>query len=457
MILFFTHPLPKYRYKIRLFLGKLVTLNERPFLFGGVGGAVYKWEEEAWHNVGVTTLERQHQLVVAVEETWLCNGTAPPTTPSSLGLDCPTEGDCRAEDGRGVAWLAQFGEWAEQPCSESTGTARWYCDQCTAEFRGEQPDRTECVAGWLAALPDQLADPAVPALQISADIAAKTAPAAPGHPGLTGGSLLSLTDQLEPLLAKYREEEDGAGGGAAQLAADLLHAASALLTLEVGWTEVSSEVDRYSASSRILTALDSLGLVVAGEAGPGCNADQQFNTDNIELGVVVATSPAQCFTFSGGTVCLPDEPSNPSDCNTMVASSLTVPGAAPVFPSSGSVTLQPGLLSATLNNASTTAAAGPVTIRFEHAARPTGAGPSCVWWEESSLAWEERGCSYSEADSSSYTTVCHCDHLTNFGIMFDYSGEADPDDPLLSGLSIALLCLSCLALLATQALLTWIK
>ena len=56
-------------------------------------------------------------------------------------------------------------------------------------------------------------------------------------------------------------------------------------------------------------------------------------------------------------------------------------------------------------------------------------------------------------DSDSRVTVCLCDHLTNFGIMFDYSGRAEANDPYLSVLSITLLVISSLCVLATQLLL----
>ena len=72
---------------------------------------------------------------------------------------------------------------------------------------------------------------------------------------------------------------------------------------------------------------------------------------------------------------------------------------------------------------------------------------SCVWWEGTD--WSTAGCRLSQSDLS--RTVCLCNHLTSFGIMF--SGDARPDDPVLSVLSDVLLVLSSLAVLATQALL----
>ena len=29
------------------------------------------------------------------------------------------------------------------------GDEHWFCNGCTGEFKGSQPDRTECVAAWV--------------------------------------------------------------------------------------------------------------------------------------------------------------------------------------------------------------------------------------------------------------------------------------------------------------------
>ena len=78
---------------------------------------------------------------------------------------------------------------------------------------------------------------------------------------------------------------------------------------------------------------------------------------------------------------------------------------------------------------------------------------SCVWWDEASLTWSGSGCSLSLEETDDTVTVCYCDHLTNFGIMFDYTGEAEPGDPILSVLSWILLTISSAAILITQFLL----
>ena len=78
----------------------------------------------------------------------------------------------------------------------------------------------------------------------------------------------------------------------------------------------------------------------------------------------------------------------------------------------------------------------------------------CVWWDPVLLGWSGQGCELSEEETELTTTVCHCHHLTSFGIMF--SGEAQAQDPALSVLSDVLLVVSSLCVLATQALLHFV-
>ena len=78
----------------------------------------------------------------------------------------------------------------------------------------------------------------------------------------------------------------------------------------------------------------------------------------------------------------------------------------------------------------------------------------CVWWDPASLDWSDQGCQLSEAQTDLSATVCLCQHLTSFGIMF--SGGAEAEDPVLSVLSDVLLVASSLCVLATQALLYFV-
>jgi hypothetical protein len=56
--------------------------------------------------------------------------------------------------------------------------------------------------------------------------------------------------------------------------------------------------------------------------------------------------------------------------------------------------------------------------------------PICSYWDIDRAAWDTRGCQYAgEAENSSESVTCICNHLTSFGIIFDWQGEADPQEP----------------------------
>ena len=73
----------------------------------------------------------------------------------------------------------------------------------------------------------------------------------------------------------------------------------------------------------------------------------------------------------------------------------------------------------------------------------------CVFWNYSLQSWSEEGCSVDWANSSLLQTVCRCNHLTNFGLLFDINGALGDWDAvqmeILSILSIVLMSLSILA------------
>ena len=81
----------------------------------------------------------------------------------------------------------------------------------------------------------------------------------------------------------------------------------------------------------------------------------------------------------------------------------------------------------------------------------------CVFWDFSLQAWSGEGCRVDWDTSSMLETVCQCDHLTNFGLLFDINGVLDDWSPyqmaILSYLSIVLCSLSILASAATVLIL----
>ena len=79
---------------------------------------------------------------------------------------------------------------------------------------------------------------------------------------------------------------------------------------------------------------------------------------------------------------------------------------------------------------------------------------SCVFLDLSNYAWSEEGCRPNPELSSASTTVCDCNHLTNFGIILDWSGEALPYDRYLDTTSTICMAVSTSAIILTEVVLS---
>ena len=473
---------------------KTTTLDGVPFLF--TERLVYKYLNHSWVPAGELKYERAGPSIVSVPEDWLCTGyfntTTTTTTPSTTTVastdpSCPTEGTCRAEDGRGESWEAEYWSTAERPCGGSmTGRAVWFCDGCEGTFSGPQPDRVECVETWVGDLDLQIEDPQVTSTQISANIVKNTNNQT--GPGLTGGSILSLLGHYGRILDK-RQAEDGQEVGA-EFAKNMLAATSDVIQLQVGWNEIPDENLRFQTSSSVLSFIDVLGYQHVKEKhsrSSQCWVEEEvFTSENIILNLRSGDrgDASLCFDFAAaggegtqGRICIP-ESTVQDDCPTYVSSHFAFDNEkSSLFPTPAGSDLESNLIGLTVNNGSLNidSQSDRIEITFFHAGHQVGVGvvwitglavfealifqggevAQCVWWDPVTLDWSGQGCEVSsEGGTDLATTICHCHHLTSFGIMF--SGEAQAQDPVLSVLSDVLLVVSSLCVLATQALLFFV-
>ena len=75
---------------------------------------------------------------------------------------------------------------------------------------------------------------------------------------------------------------------------------------------------------------------------------------------------------------------------------------------------------------------------------------SCVFWDFSTQSWSTKGCEVSPNDSQNDLTVCHCEHLTNFAVIFDFTGDAIVDYFWLNIATYIVLSISIILLVVTQ-------
>ena len=75
----------------------------------------------------------------------------------------------------------------------------------------------------------------------------------------------------------------------------------------------------------------------------------------------------------------------------------------------------------------------------------------CRFWDFSTLLWSSQGCRIVLEESDRDTTVCECNHLTNFAAIMDVSGRED-NSVAKNALTIVFCTLSVISLIATIAL-----
>ena len=288
--------------------------------------------------------------------------------------------------------------------------------------------------------------------------------------GLYGGSIVVLVALYDDLLEKRKGEISSESGHNFTL--NMLESASVMQDSVIGWNEIHDHSIRYQTSSNILTFIDNLGLLYSSEV-PCSDKIEVFQTKNIRLIVrtSVAIEDSTCFSSSDqqNVICFPHSALQFSrlNCTTFVSSFYSERNErSQMFPNyisnetsaEDTSGLHHHLIGLSVDNQTVKLEAALVRLEFHHPeVELAGAGRDCVWWDTAGLAWSRGGCEVSEEDSTASLTVCHCDHLTNFGVMFDYRGQADPDDPVFTLLSTILLSVSALSILVTQAFLALTK
>ena len=76
----------------------------------------------------------------------------------------------------------------------------------------------------------------------------------------------------------------------------------------------------------------------------------------------------------------------------------------------------------------------------------------CVFWDFENFSWSSEGCNVSLDLSVGDKTVCYCEHLTNFALLFDFTGTVDVGDDYawLEILTYVVLSISIILLVLTQ-------
>ena len=349
---------------------KLITLDNIPHMF--INEDVYMWitndddSDGDWDYTGSLDHSQENPTVISVPEDWLCTGhfsttsttvtstttttttstttttTPTTTTTSTTNTACPSEGQCQAVDGRGITWTANFWTLAEKDCSDDgsvEGVASWYCDGCSGEFVGNQPDRVKCVDKWIDDLKDMIDDDDVSSSEISDMILENILSSVESGPGITGGGIKTLIEDCQSLVDKRSNETDTTDGF--KFADNLLSSTSVMVGLEVGWNEIQNDEVRHRSASDMLRFIDELGYMFGQEKlnGGECSTiDDTFSHDNLEMIVRTNMDDDQCFSFNTndntGSICIPRSSISSNDnCPTFVSSHLLLDNSTSnIFP-----------------------------------------------------------------------------------------------------------------------------
>ena len=258
------------------------------------------------------------------------------------------------------------------------GQAAWFCDGCSGEFVGVEPDRLQCVDKWIGDIGDQISDPETSSSVIAESILTNLQDNT--GPGVTGGGIKTLVSEVGSLLNKRQSEDDREG--AKEFTDNLLHSSSLLLDLEVGWNEIQDDEVRFRTSGDILRLVDEIGFMFSQERDDECeDLEDTFKHTNIELIVRTNTTKSdQCFSFSSqGTICLPiTAVPEIIHCPTFISSNLLVNTTVNLFPRTitnknltQEADLSQDLISLTLNNGSVPVnidedSPEVITVTFKH-------------------------------------------------------------------------------------------
>ena len=146
------------------------------------------------------------------------------------------------------------------PCSNiifgAAGESWWFCDPSTGNFRGPEPDRSDCKSPWIEGIGDMLNQTNSTAGQIADTLVDSLGKS---ECGLFGSDLLEVIGLLDPLYSKQEQQVRTQEGG--NFTEQMYSIADSLLKCDLVWGEVQSGDLRYHASSQILQSIDKVGFL----------------------------------------------------------------------------------------------------------------------------------------------------------------------------------------------------
>ena len=256
---------------------------------------------------------------------------------------------------------------------------------------------------------------------------------------LFGGDIIILNRIFLKLAAKHMHDmPTNTGANNFEFTENILDVANVLLDSRIAWLEMNNSTMRHMCASDLLVSIDHISYLYLVSLPPLDDTTKSFNFSNIHT--LLANVPktavgVPCFSFQSGSICVPDEILSlvQPDIVPCIATEVNVRnlrmGASDVQTSKEDQVTLIGLSLANGTEISIPRTGSPVVIDFKHEeSNHFESKSSCVFWDLKISSWSRRECFLIEDQSSMTNTLCQCFHLTNFGILMDYTSNADPFD-----------------------------
>lgn len=286
---------------------------------------------------------------------------------------------------------------------------------------------------------------------------------------LYGGDILKLRDMMKPLAQKYSHDMlENNENENWEFIENIFIVTDVLLNSTIAWMEVTNATKRYNCSSKFVSNVDNIGhLFLTSLHTPGCLPSLlNFTSPHLTVQMINLAQHCflpMCFSFFTGTICVPPTvyESFNKDNVANVATEFVINNIDEViFPENmlNNMNNQSSIIGLSLENGTSILIAEdnePIRIIFQ--SEDIESERNCVSWDLSEDYWSGVGCYYNQDISNDSQSTCDCFHLTNFGIIMDFTGQANPFNIFLDYFSTITMIISMIFIFTTELVLFYLK
>lgn len=325
------------------------------------------------------------------------------------------------------------------------------CDQ-NGQFSTPAPNRADCLEGWIDDIEDQIVNDAIPSIDTSEELEEKLQNE---YGDLSSNGLVELASILARLLDKRRGEVNSGLGenDTEEFFRSFLTNQDLLVSFDKSWVNLEPNSGYNTTNVLLSNIIDAADLHLNSSKngsfvflnGSSITTQTFYLTENVEN---------INFTTENATISIPKGQSLPIKA---VGTAYNFKDATNRFPKnlSGSddgaiLDLLTTTMDFTFFSELSLTGSEKVTIEFASPNIDSSVAEEiyCVFWDMNTKLWSQDGCSLKSNEGN--VTICECNHLTNFGLLFGGSSKGDEKNEAKSRLSNILGGISIACLLCTQ-------